>query len=145
METEKLARLALVSGVLVVVALGTTVRLAPAQNTGEPSSTPTSRIRRLLSVSDPIIARDRAFGLGFFRQEGAAVSKIHGISDDGSVYMSDYAGVSLLRFPNGGAPTVAAARQSSGAPEILLDSSRGDPVDGIALARILQVVTNRRG
>src|SRR5437764_720328 len=107
MGKKKLARLGVVSAALALIDLGMTARLAPAQDTGEPSIAPAGRIRRLLSVSDPIVAPDRPFGLGFFRQEGAGVSTIHGVSDDGSLFVSDYAGVSLLRFRTGGAQTAA--------------------------------------
>lgn len=149
MSKARTARWGAAGVALSLLGLGIGSRRAPAQNAANPTAPPAGRIRQLLTVGDPVRGQDRAFGIAFFNQDpvqpGLGVSLLHQVTDDGSLFVSDYAGVSLFRFRGTGAHTAAAASSGSGVPEVLLDSSHPDPVDGVALARIVTVETSRRG
>src|SRR4051794_19990850 len=92
----------MVGSALALLAIGITARWTPAQNSNDPPASSTGRIRQLLAVGDPIRGQNNSFGLGFFRQNstlapgGAYV--LHSVTDDGTLYLSDQGGVSLIRL-----------------------------------------------
>jgi hypothetical protein len=116
---------------IAVAALSLLARLTPAQETN-----PFGRVERLAEVGDPVGVPGR---LSFFAADPWSldrdVSLLRGVTDDGSMVVADYAGTALLRLDGRG----------QGRPQLLLDSTRRDPVDGVGLCRLLRVETNAHG
>jgi hypothetical protein len=97
------------------------------------SQVPPRQIERLLAVGDGVDVKGQ---LGIYdiapvdldQGEGA----IRRITDDGSLFVLDPAGTALLRL-------------DSTRTEILLDTTARDPLDKVALTRLLRVETSRDG
>jgi hypothetical protein len=140
-----------------------TVRLTATTNGGASAQAECSFIvqsvplpvQKVLAVGDPIAAVSR---IGMFDMDPVdqdkKISSIRLAADDGSLFVADYAGSSLLRVGIGAqvaAVRHAAARLSpplqvaSAGSQILLDTTGTDPVDGVGLARLLRVETGRDG
>jgi hypothetical protein len=86
-------------------------------------------------VGDPVAATGRLALLGDASSApNRGVTTIRGATDDGSLYVLDYAGTSLLRLPPAG-NTV----------EVVLDTTRRTLPDGVGLSRILRVEISRGG
>jgi PKD repeat protein len=62
------------------------------------------------------------------------VTSLRGLSPDGSLFLQDWAGTSILRVPPGGAPAV-----------VLVDTSTPAPPDGVGIARIVRSVVSPNG
>lgn len=97
----------------------------------------TQAAQRRVTVGDPVESIEEKIRLSLFERNPLAgeVTRVVGVGDDGAVYVLDHAGTALVRLP----PPLGSAGQ------ILLDTTRPNPPDGIGLARLLQAKTSRNG